>query len=136
MCECGCVANDKKFKFPANGKSFYLLTLSTACMNCDAPPGISIELIESGHGLYEEYSAGDSDYLEGDLPFEKWPDSKGVAIVCGMTRSEFIKAMSSHLIGIDSNELGDDGVLDDVAAETILEEMYENSQVRPYIPKG
>ena len=133
MCECGCTMNDDRYVFPAPGKSFYLLTLSAKCNSCDAPPGITLELIEPDNCLYREYKRGD--FTDGPLKFEKWADSKGVAIITGMRQHEFVKATAAHLIGVSSKELGQKGRIDKIGAETILKEMYGDSQVKPHFPK-
>jgi hypothetical protein len=130
MCECGCVYNDRRYKFPAPNRAFYVLTLHSACTNCYTPSGVAIELVEPGTALYKEVKS--PDFTEGVLRFEKWPDSKGVGVVCGFTREEFVKACASHLIGVNSIELGDgSGELDDVAAEEILVEMYTDASPQP-----
>lgn len=136
MCECGCVLNDRRYTFPAPDGAFYLLSLSGCCVNCDAPSGVTIERCDVGsfnHGYYSN-----PDYIDGPLPFEKWSDSVCVAIVTGMDRSEFIKSTKQHLIGVDSSDIGECYVIDDIGAETILEEMYEDAQLRPslVVPKG
>lgn len=131
MCECGCTSNDKKYSFSGPEKSLYILTLSGGCVDCDAPSGVSIELIETTNILYKEYRRGD--FLNGKLKFEKWPDSKGAAIVTGMRRHEFIKALMSHLVGVSSDEMGENGKIDESGADVILEEMYEDAQVRPQL---
>ena len=89
------------------------------------------ELIEPNNTLYREYKRGE--FSDGPLKFRKWPDSKGVAITTGMLRHEFVKALSSHLIGMSSRDYTDNGKLDRIAAETILEEMYDDSQTKPAI---
>lgn len=129
MCECGCISNDDRYTFPAPKKGMYVLTLSQACTNCVAPSGVTIELIESSHPLYKQYKRGD--FTRGQLPFEKWPDCKRAAIICGLLRGEFVEAALGHLFGVDSRQLGDDGVIDEIGAEVILDEMYEDVQVHP-----
>lgn len=134
MGECGCVSNDEKYKFPGPGKSFYILTLSNACLNCCSPSGIAIEHIKPGTYLYKYYS--DKDYYDGDLKFEKWYDSEGIGIKTGELRNEFVDRTKKHLIGINSKEFGEDGSIDEYGAEAILEEMYENTIVRPKLMNG
>lgn len=129
MCECGCELNAERYSFAGPGKSFYVLTLRGECLNCDAPPGISIEVIEPGHCLFDEYRRGE--FTDGLLKFEKWPDNMGVAIVTGMRRHEFVKAMASHLVGLAVEDFSERGKIDRISAETILEEMYEDSQTKP-----
>lgn len=131
MCECGCVANDVRYKFAGPGKSIYVLSLSRGCIECDAPAGITIEHVKPSDSLYEEYQQGE--FIDGPLEFNEWPDSRGVAIVTGMLRHEFVKALSEHLIGVSSSELGTKGRIDKIGAETILEEMFADSQVKPHI---
>lgn len=133
MCECGCTMNDRRYTLPGPGKSIYLITLSAGCVDCDGPSGVSIELIEPDTILFKEYKRGE--FSEGPLKLQQWPDSKGAAIVTGMRRHEFVKAASKHLIGVSSDEIGDDGVIDEAGAEVILEEMFEDVQVRPEIVK-
>lgn len=136
MCECGCTSNDDRYTLPGPGRSFYVISLSNACINCDAPPGVTIEHIEPGHVLYAEYSDSQFEFINGPLPLEKWPDGPGVVITTGMRRCEFIKAFKDHLIGVDSRQFGGEQI-DDIGAEVILEEMYPDSQVRPtcVVPK-
>lgn len=135
MGECGCSSNDRRFTFPAPGKDrFYMLTLSAACPSCDSPPGIMIELIDRSNVLYDEYMQGE--FIDGPLKFEKLVDTMGVAIVTGMRKHEFVKALSDQLVGTPSRDLGDsDGIIDKIAAETLLEEMYEDSLTKPHFPK-
>jgi len=131
MCECGCVMNWDRYKFPATGKAFYLLTLKNHCQDCDGPTGISIELIEPGTFMFDYYS--DPEHHNGELKFDDWTDSKGVAITCGLMKHEFVKKLSQHLIGVNSNDMGEDGLIDEFGAEVILEEMYDDAQVQPAI---
>lgn len=134
MCECGCTMNDRRYRLPAPGKSFYLVKLSGACVDCDAPPGITIELVEPTHTLYRDYKRGDFETMP--LKLEKWVDTKGVAIRTGMQQRQFVEAMAKHLVGLDSKEMGGgDGRIDDVGAETIAEEMYEDSTTVPTLVK-
>ena len=131
MCECGCTSNDLRYWFPSPGKQVYLLTLSKGCIDCDAPSGVSIELIDKSSYMFQNRE----DYLDGELKFEDWCDSKGVAIVTGLRRHEFVKALQEHLIGVSSDEMGENGVIDESGAEVILEEMFKDSQVKPHFPK-
>lgn len=131
MCECGCTMNDDKYTFPGPGKSYYLLTLSGECKSCDAPPGVTLELIEPGASLYAEYKRGD--FNTEQLKLEKWPDSKGVAFITGMRSHEFVKSVLRHLEGLEVKHFVENGRIDRIGAETILEEMYDDSQVRPYV---
>lgn len=131
MCECGCEMNARRYTFPAPGKSFYLLVLSPPCTNCVAPPGVSIELIEPSNVLWAEYRRGE--WVEGPLKFEDWRDTKGVRIATGLIREEFVKACSKHLVGIGKEMFGDDGKIDADGAEVILEEMYDDSHIRPAV---
>lgn len=133
MCECGCVYNDKKYLFPGPGNTRYILTLSGACLSCDAPSGFTIERVDSTNVLWQEFNRGE--FLTGNLKFEKWPDSVGVAFITGMLKHEFVKVASPHLIGIDSRDFDDDdksnGKIDEFGAEAILEEMYEDATMKP-----
>ena len=131
MCECGCVMNDDVYTLPGPGKTMYVIRLSGECENCDAPPGVTIEQYKPGDYFHEYYSDPDNSALP--LPLENWSDGLGAAIVTGMRKHEFVKVTQSYLVGIDSREFGDDGKIDDIGAETILEEMYEDSQVMPRV---
>lgn len=73
------------------------------------------------------------DYLDGELHFNDWRDSQGVAIITGMRRHEFVAALTKHLVGVSAEDMGDDGTIDEVGAEVLLEEMFEDSQVKPRI---
>ena len=134
MCECGCVGNDDKYTLPGPGESIYVLRLAGECVDCDAPPGIVIELLYPGDAEFEE-AAVNGMYGYRPLTLNDWPDSKGASIVTGMRKHEFIKAMLPHLVGVDSRKLGENGVLDEVGADVIAEEMYEDSQTRPFVVK-
>lgn len=135
MCECGCVYNDKKYLFPGPGSTHYVLTLSGHCLSCDSPSGFTIERVDSTNALWAEFNRGE--FLTGNLKFEKWPDSMGVAFITGMLRSQFIAATKSHLIYLDSRDFQDDenrtGEIDEVGAKAILEEMYADAQIRPHL---
>lgn len=135
MCECGCAGNDKRYKFPGPGKSFYLLTLSGGCINCDYPSGLTVERIKPGDYLHEYLKDNREHYIDGDLKFEKWTDSEGVGIVTGFRRQEFIAALLKHLVGISSVEMGENGKIDAIGAGVILEEMFEDSVVEPHFYK-
>lgn len=137
MCECGCTGNADRYKFPAPNGAFYLLSLYPHCTNCDVPSGFTIELIEPGTHQFQYWTEDFPDGINGELPFENWErtESKGVSIVCGLRVEEFIEKLKSHLIGVDSNELGDDGVIDEDGADVIVEEMYEDAQVQPALVK-
>lgn len=128
MCECGCTTNDKRYTFPGPGNSFYLLTLTRGCKSCDGPSGVSIEHIKPGMFLYSkkhrEY------FVNGKLKFEKWPDSEGVAIITGFLQHEFVKAIAPYLVDTKLDEL------DQIGAEVLLEEAYEDSVVEPHFPKS
>jgi len=131
MCECGCESNADRYKFPGPDGSFYMLALRSACVYCDAPSGFSIEQILPGTFLHDFY--GDKEF-EVPLKFEQWPDSKGVAIVCGMLKDEFVNVLRNHLVGVDSRETGSgDGKIDADGADVILEEMYEDACLKPHI---
>lgn len=132
MCECGCTSNDTRYTMPGPGKSFYIVSLCVACVECDAPPGITIELIEPGHILWDEYKRGE--FTDGPLKFEKWPSNLGAAIVTGFRRHEFVAAVQGHLTGINVADFDDeDGRIDEIGAEVILEEMYRDSWVKPKV---
>lgn len=131
MCECGCVSNDQKYRLPAKGRSFYLVTLVGGCTECDYPPGVAIELITQSHALFKEYKRGE--FVDGDLPLTDWSDGKGCMIVTGMLSHEFTAKLTPSLVGLDSNELGENGVLDQAGAEVTLEEMFSEATVRPFI---
>lgn len=130
MCECGCVTNDEHYKFPGPGKTFYVLTIHGGCVSCDSPPLIDIEHVSPGTHQFDWYQELDS--LDGDLPFEKWADGRrGMAIACGWLRHEFIKAGMSHLVGVSTDEMGEEGKIDESGADVILEEMFDDVTFRP-----
>lgn len=133
MCECGCSSNDERYRLLGPDRLLYIITLSGHCASCDAPAGMSIEEIDEKHSLYWEYQNGD--FNCESLRFEKWADSKGVAIITGMRKHEFVKAMMPHLVGVSSDEMGDNGTIDEDGAEVIAEEMYDESQTRPVLLK-
>lgn len=135
MCECVCVANDDRYTFPGPGKSFYLLTLSGGCISCDAPSGVSIERVKPGDFLHKYVKENRDTYTCGELSFEKWSDSEGVGIVTGFRQHEFIAALLSHLVGVSSDEMGEDGKIDEDGADVILEEMFSDAVVKPHFPK-
>lgn len=126
MCECGCTMNDHRYWFPAPDNGVYILTLTRGCVDCDGSSGVSIERISKSDMLWKDRR----DYLDGKLKFEKWPDSYGVAIITGMLKHEFVKALSMHLEGVDV----EDGAIDSIMAEVLLEEAYEDSVVKPHFP--
>lgn len=127
MCECGCTSNDERYLFPAPGNKVYMLTLSKGCIECDAPSGITIERISKSDIHYQNRE----DYTDGELTFAKWPYGEGVAIITGMLRHEFVNALKVHIVGTD---VGEDGTIDEIGAEILLEEVFEDSQVRPHFP--
>lgn len=133
MGECGCSLNDDKYWFPGPGESYYLLTLSAACTECDTPDGISLEHVKPGDVTYN--TSRHEDYCDGQLVFAKWPHNDGVAIVTSLRRHEFIAKLLSHLVGVDSRELSDGDALDDAAADVILDEMYPAATVKPQIAR-
>jgi hypothetical protein len=124
MCECGCTSNDLRYWFPAPDNDVYIITLTRGCVECDGASGVSIERISKGDMLWKDRR----DYLDGKLKFEKWPDSRGVAIITGMLKHEFVKALAPHLIATDLHEL------DEIGAEVLLEEAYNDSVVKPHFP--
>ena len=130
MCECGCTANDRRYTFPAPGRTAYLLTLSGGCVECDAPSGVSIERISMSDMIWKQRE----EFTDGALKFEKWSDSEGVAIITGLRKHEFVKALLPQLVGVSAEDMGEGGVIDESGAEVILEEMYEDAQVRPHFP--
>ena len=131
MCECGCTMNDKRYTFAGPGKVIYMLTLSGGCVDCDAPSGISIERLKPGDFMHA--NGHRDEFVDGELQFETWAESEGVGIVTGMRRHEFVKALSAHLIGASAEEMGENGVIDEAGAEVMLEEMFEDAQMRPAI---
>lgn len=127
MCECGCTSNDERFLFPAPGGKVYMLTLSRGCASCDSPSGVIIERISKS-----DIHAKEPDlYTDGELKFETWNDTEGVAIVTGLRKHEFVNALKESLVGV---EVGEDGALDEIGAEVILEEAYDDSVVKPHFP--
>ena len=132
MCECGCTGQATRYKFPAPGKAFYLLSLFPHCTNCDVQSGITIELIAPGSEQLKHWKEW-PECIEGDLPFHEWKarGSMGASIVTGLKCDEFIAALSQHLVGVDSKEMGDDGTIDADGADVILDEMHSDAQIQP-----
>jgi hypothetical protein len=134
MCECGCVEGETRYTLPGPEKSFYVVALYGGCVDCDAPAGITIEEIKPSHTLYKGY---EKEFTDGSLKLKKWRGSRGVAITTGLTKREFVKAVESHLIGVQSKEFSEGGdKIDKFGAEAILEEMYDDSTVKPHVAKG
>jgi hypothetical protein len=131
MCECGCTMRDEKYTLPAPMGAIYVITVSGACVDCDAPIGMCVERIDPGRILYKEYLRGD--FTSGRLKLEDWSDSKGAAFIAGMRKHEFVKAISKHLVGVSSAEMGEDGKIDEIGAEVIAEEMYDDAQIHPHL---
>lgn len=131
MGECGCTGNDDRYLLPGPKKSFYLISLTVACKYCDAPPGITIEHITPEHALYREYKRGE--FNHGLLKFNDWPEGPGLAIVTGLRQHEFVQKMLTHLAGTNANDIGENGVIDEIGAEVLLEEMYSDSCVQPHL---
>lgn len=134
MGECGCTLNDYKYLLPGPGENFYVVTLSAGCVDCDAPSGITIELIKRGDFMFTDDHR--VEFTDGMLRLEKWSDSEGVAIVTGFRRHEFVAKLKSYLIGVSAKDMGENGKIDEVGAEVILEEMYDDSVVMPHFPKS
>lgn len=123
--------NDRRYTLPGPGEVYYLITLRGHCKDCDGPSTVLIETCVPGtfwHGYYK-----DENHSNGPLPFEKWSESQGCMITTGMSVEQFQAALSSYLVGINSDELGEDGVLDETAVEIILDEMYDDAQTRPTV---
>ncbi len=137
MCECGCPGTWTRYRFPAPKRAFYLLTLMGPCTNCDGSSGFTIELIEPGSFEHGYYSKDYPEALDGELAFEKWGNGNlGVGFDTGMRKHEFIDKLMPHLIGVDSRELGEKGKIDKFGADAILEEMYDDAQVKPALRSG
>lgn len=131
MCECGCTMNDDRYTLPAPKGAIYLITLSGPCTYCDAPAGVSIERIEKGQGLHAEYRRGE--FGAAPLELQDWRDSAGAAIITGHLKHEFVAATLKHLVGVSSDEIGENGRIDDAGAEVLLEDMYDDAQYRPKV---
>lgn len=129
MCECGCPETWTRYRFPAPNGSFYVLTLMGTCTNCDGASGFRIELCKPGSHEYEYYTDDCPDAIDGELHFTK--PHGCVHFDTGVQKHKFVESLLSHLVGVDSREMGEDGVIDKYGAEVILEEMYEDSQVKP-----
>lgn len=129
MCECGCVGNWRRYKFPGPGDSFYILVLAPHCLNCDAPSGVFLDHIKPGHTLYADYKRGD--FTDGNLEWFDGPDNPTATVVTGMLRHEFIKALTAHFTEMDVEGLLEDGAFDECSADVILEEMYDDAQFAP-----
>ena len=135
MGECGCVSNDDVYTLPGPKGSLYVIRLSGPCQYCESPPGVTVERFDRGTVYYDHYTNPDEGGRTAKpLPLEAWPDGPGVAIVTGMTRRELERAGGPHLIGVSSRpeDLGDDGGrLGEVAAEVLMEQMYDDVTFKP-----
>lgn len=111
MCECGCSMNNETYRLPG-------------------PKGMMIERFKNEASL-EKYAFE----LPPELPLEKWPESMGCAIITGFRKHEFAKSLKSGLVGLKSDEFADKpgAGLDEIAAETILEDLYDESTVTPHL---
>lgn len=127
MGECGCVEQDDRYWFPAPKNQVYVLTISGGCTDCCAPPGITIELISKDGCEWKEREW----YLNGELKLQDWNYKKGVAVITGHERCEFIDKLRSFLVGVDSRAMGEKGKIDAAGADVILDEMYEDAMFRP-----
>lgn len=127
MCECGCTSNDERYLFQAPGNMVYMLTISGGCTECDAPPGITIERLAKSDLHYQERDV----YTNGELKFEKWAYSEGVALITGFRKHEFVAGLKAVIVGAGPF---DGGAIDEIDAEVLLEEAYEDSIVRPHFP--
>ena len=133
MCECGCTLNDDRYTLPGPKGSMYLVTAHGGCDNCDSPPNITIEHFD--RGTFDHEYNSDPDNGASPMKLEKWGEGKGIALVTGPKKSDFVKAAKSHLIGIASEDFGENGKIDEIGAETILEEMHGDARVKPHVPK-
>lgn len=123
--------NNDAYRLPGPNGAVYLITFQRACTNCDGSSSVIIERFASIASL-KEYAFD----LPPELPLEKWPESMGCAIITGHRKHQFVKALKDSLIGLKSDDFADkkgDG-LDGIAAETILEDMYDESVVTPRLP--
>jgi hypothetical protein len=123
MCECGCTSNDMRYLFPAPGNKVYMLTLSRGCVDCDGPAGVTIERLSKSDIHYTQRE----DYTDGELKFEKWAYSEGVAIITGFLKHEFVKKLSPLLVGTNIE------AADEIDAEVLLEELYDASVMKPQL---
>jgi hypothetical protein len=137
MCECGCSGNADHYVLPGPNRSVYLITLQSACINCDGPDGITIELFPSKRAVREYLCWADDEFPE-TVPLDKWPCSKGACISTGRTKGEFIETMKKQFVGFQPKGLLDEGqdAFDENAAEVIVEEMYEDSTMRPKLVRA
>lgn len=124
MCECGCVGNDERYTLPAPNGAIYVVSLHGGCIDCDSPPGVSIERIDKDNIIFNEWKRGE--FSNGPLVLEK-----GAAIATGFRRHEFIAAVMKHLVGVSSEVMGENGLIDEAGADVIAEEMYDDAKFRP-----
>ncbi len=131
MCECGCVYNDRHYRFDGPEKEYYVVTVNSACKDCDAPAGFAIRHFKPGDSLYEWFLDNENSQI---LSFEDWGEFGLTAqFTTGMTRSEFIKATLNHLVGINSKHFGEKGTIDADGADAILDEMYADATTKPHL---
>ena len=62
MCECGCGTFNGRWKLKAPNKKWYVISIYGGCQNCDAPAGISIDLMSASE--CRERLAGSEDFVE------------------------------------------------------------------------
>ena len=133
MCECGCTGNDDRYQLAGPNDSVYLITMRGACVNCDGSDVVLIEHFKDNNAL-RDWCCGE---LPPILPLVQWIDTQGVQITTGRLKDEFIKKLNNHLVGLKSDDLADEpGMpLDEIAAEEILDEMYNDTTFRPTVLK-
>lgn len=130
MCECGCTMNETRYHLPGPDKTFYLVRLYPGCIACDAPAGVSIEKMRHDNPNHADLYK----YSDGPLPMAAWADGvSGAAIVTGMLRHEFVAALTPHLTTLYIPHYLENGKIDDIGAEVILEEMYDDAQTSPHV---
>jgi hypothetical protein len=124
--------NDDKFVLPGPNNSVYLLTFRGACKNCDGSDEIIIERFANKRAVRDYLCWAPDEYPE-TIKLEKWPESHGVCIITGKLQHEFVEALKGQLIGMKPADFVDkpNGVIDENAADAILEEMYDDSTTRP-----
>lgn len=130
MCECGCVANDRRYTFQGPEGFMYVLTLSNGCVSCDAGSYITIEKISMVQFRRERREG----FFDGGLELRPWRGAaQGVAIITGHRKHEFVKALLPQLVGFSIGGMCDNDALDEVGAEVLLEDLYDDARFKPYV---
>jgi hypothetical protein len=117
------------YTLPGPDGTVYALIFQPKCVDCCGPDVVIIQKWPSRKALEEiEFEP------VPELPMYHRNYCDEAIIVTGRTHGEFIKALSHHLIGLDTANImkyRDNKCLDNLAAEIILEDMYADATCTP-----